>query len=249
MGPTLKMTPKPWIGIPTRSYEKTNSIGQNRPYVEAVLWAGGLPLFIPSVDPPVVQAYLDRIDGVLLPGSPTDINPSHYGAEPHSKLGKPSPERDAADFALLEFAEREKLPVFGICFGVQSLNVFRGGSLVQDIPSVVSNPATHDREGDPAARHIVHLTEGSLVARLAGSRDVEVNSFHHQAIEKPGRNLRVVATAPDGVIEGVEDTTGRFIVGVQWHPEREWSADPFSRALFTAFLKEAEKTRAQRHPV
>src|SRR5436190_710409 len=134
------MTTKPWIGIPTRSYEKTNSVGQNRQYIEAVLWAGGLPLFIPSVEPPVVQAYLDRV-------------------------------------------------------------------------------------GDPAARHIVRLTEGSLVARLAGSREVEVNSFHHQAIERPGRNLRVVATASDGVIEGVEDTTGRFIVGVQWHPERDWSAD------------------------
>src|SRR5262245_52795127 len=110
------MMAQPWIGIPTRSYEKTSSIGQNTHYIDAVLWAGGLPLLIPTVDPPVAESYLSLIDGILLPGSPTDVNPSYYGASPHPKLGKPSPERDATDFALLEFAQREDLPVFGICF-------------------------------------------------------------------------------------------------------------------------------------
>jgi putative glutamine amidotransferase len=236
------MTKKPWIGIPTRYNEKTDTIGQNRHYLDAVLWAGGLPLLIPTVNPPVVREYVDRLDGILLPGSSTDVDPAFYGATPHPKLGKGSPERDATDFALLEYGEKAALPVFGICFGVQSLNVYRGGKLVQDIPSVIPQPVPHDNP-EPPARHVVRLNEGSRLARLAGATTAEVNSYHHQSVETPGRDLRVVATAPDGVIEGVEDTAGRFIIGVQWHPEREWRTDPFARALFAAFIEEAGKTR------
>src|SRR5262245_46699192 len=188
---------KPWIGIPTRTYEKPDGIGQNRHYLDAVLWAGGLPVLIPSVQPPVVREYVELLDGILLPGSYTDVDPALYGAEPHPKLGKGSPERDATDFALLEHGEKTGLPILGICFGIQSLNVFRGGSLVQDIPSVVPNPAVHN-EAETAARHMVRLDTHSLLARLAGTVNAEVNSYHHQSVEQPGRDLRVVATAPDG---------------------------------------------------
>src|SRR5262249_35603805 len=129
---------KPWIGIPTRYHEKSETIGQIRHYLDAVLWAGGLPLMIPAVDDrDVVAEYVRHLDGVLLPGSPTDIDPKHYGASPHEKLGKLYPERDATDFAILDLVESDPaIPVLGICFGVQSLNVHRGGSLVQDIPAV-----------------------------------------------------------------------------------------------------------------
>jgi putative glutamine amidotransferase len=236
---------KPWIGIPTRYHEKSGYLGQIRHYLDAILWAGGLPLMIPTVgDPETVRAYTERIDGVLLPGSPTDIDPVRYGAEAHARLGKLYPERETTDFTLLDFSEKNNRPLLGICFGVQSLNVYRGGSLVQDIPSVVEKPVAHDNDDaadqpvDPA-RHMVRISEGSLIAKLAGKTEVQVNSYHHQAVQNTGRDLRPVAFAPDGVVEAVEDVRGRFIVGVQWHPERGFQNDPLSQALFKSLIEAA----------
>src|SRR5262245_19923976 len=199
---------KPWIGIPTRYHEKSEYIGQIRHYLDAVLWAGGLPLMIPTMDDrSLIAEYVRRVDGILLPGSATDIDPRHYGATAHEQLGKSYPERDATDFAILDLVESQQtMPVLGICFGIQSLNVYRGGSLVQDIPALVDRAVTHDEDdGKPAAHHLVRLDVESLIGGLAGRSEMEVNSYHHQAIEKPGRNLRVVACANDGVIEAVED--------------------------------------------
>ena len=232
---------KPWIGIPTRYQEKSEYVGQICHYLDAILWAGGLPLLIPTTgDREVIREYVERAQGILLPGSPTDIDPVHYGATPHSNLGRLYPERDATDFAILDLVETANLPVLGICFGVQSINVHRGGSLVQDIPSLIGDHQTHDEEdGKPPARHVVQIPQDSLIARIARRSEVEVNSYHHQSVQNPGRNLRPVAFAPDGVIEAVEDATGRFIVGVQWHPERGWKDDPFSQALFRSFIDEA----------
>jgi putative glutamine amidotransferase len=236
---------KPWIGIPTRYHEKSQYIGQLRHYLDAILWAGGLPLLIPTVtDDEVLKSYTERIDGVLLPGSPTDINPRLYGADPHPQLGKLYPERDKTDFTLLDYSEKHDRPLLGICFGVQSLNVYRGGSLLQDIPALVAEAVAHDTE-DAAdspvepARHMVRLSPDSLIARLAGKTDVVVNSYHHQAVQHTGRNLRPVAVAPDGVVEAVEDTRGKFVVGVQWHPERGFQTDPLSQALFKSFIEAA----------
>jgi putative glutamine amidotransferase len=236
---------KPWIGIPTRYHEKSQYIGQLRHYLEAILWAGGLPLLIPTVrDEEVLKSYTERIDGVLLPGSPTDVDPQLYGAAPHPQLGKLYPERDKTDFTLLDYAEKHDRPLLGICFGVQSLNVYRGGSLLQDIPALVADAVAHDTEdaadspADPA-RHMVRLSPESLIARLAGKNEVIVNSYHHQAVQHTGQNLRPVALAPDGVVEAVEDTRGKFVVGVQWHPERGFETDPLSQALFKSFIEAA----------
>jgi putative glutamine amidotransferase len=197
-----------------------------------------IPVFAPAE---TVAEYVERLDGILLPGSSSDIDPARYGAPPHPRLGKLTPEREALDFSLLEHADRARLPVLGICFGIQSLNVFRGGTLVQDIPSVVAAPVRHDDHGEPPepARHIVRLDRDSLLGRLADADTVEVNSFHHQGIEKPGKSLNAVAAAPDGVVEAVEDPSARFVVGVQWHPERSFRDDPFSQALFQAFIRAA----------
>src|SRR5437870_6514816 len=122
----MKSVKKPWIGIPTRYHEKSEYIGQIRHYLDAILWAGGLPLMIPTVnDRDIIADYVARVDGILLPGSPTDINPVHYGAPAHEKLGKLYPERDATDFAILDLIEsRKDVPLLGICFGIQSLNVY-----------------------------------------------------------------------------------------------------------------------------
>lgn len=239
---------KPWIGIPTRYHEKTEYWGQIRHYLDAVLWAGGLPLMIPSVgDREIILEYVKRIDGVLLPGSPTDIDPVRYGAEPHPKLGRRYPERESTDLVLLEQAEKMNLPLLGICFGVQSLNVYRGGSLIQDIPSLVTGNETHDVDDDAGqpARHLVRIAKESLIGRLAGNEQIAVNSYHHQSVQKPGRNLRPVAFAPDGVIEAIEDTSGRFMLGVQWHPERGWQNDEFSKALFRSFVERAATENAR----
>src|SRR5436190_6214670 len=187
---------KPWIGIPTRYHEKSEYIGQIRHYLDAILWAGGLPLMIPTTnDREIIREYVSRVHGVLLPGSPTDVDPAHYGASPHEKLGKLYPERDTTDFAILDFVEQAGLPLVGICFGVQSLNVYRGGSLVQDIPAVVDNAVAHDNDDaadNPShpARHLVRLSADSLIARLAGKAEIEVNSYHHQSVQTTGRNLR-----------------------------------------------------------
>jgi putative glutamine amidotransferase len=190
---------KPWIGIPGRYHEKTEYFGQIRHYLDAVLWAGGLPVLIPPVGAPsILKEYLARVDGVLLPGSPTDIDPAHYGATRHARLGRLYPERDATDFLLLDYVEKNDLPLLGICFGVQSLNVYRGGTLVQDIPSIVPGHEVHDRDNqDPGApaSHTIRIISDSLIGQLAGKTEAEVNSYHHQAVEKPGRNLRHVAFA------------------------------------------------------
>jgi putative glutamine amidotransferase len=202
-----------------------------------------IPTFVTPAD---MLEYASRLDGVLLPGSSSDIDPARYGEQPHPRLGKMVPDRDALDFALLEHSEKAQLPVLGICFGAQSLNVFRGGTLLQDIPALVEKPVPHDDGGDPKqpARHFVRLTRGSLLERLAGKDLVEVNSFHHQSAGQVGRNLQTVATAPDGVIEAIEDTNGRFVVGVQWHPERGYREDGFSQALFARFVQEAAKSKS-----
>jgi putative glutamine amidotransferase len=234
---------RPWIGIPTR-FQDDHTTGKIRLYLEPVLWAGGLPVMIPTfLAPDVVNEYLTRLDGVLLPGSTSDIDPARYGETPHERLGRMIPDRDRLDFALLEHSDRAGLPVLGICFGAQSLNVFRGGSLIQDIPSLVDGAVFHDDHGEPQqpARHPVRLGEGSVLARLAGLEVVDVNSFHHQSVGLVGVNLRAVATAPDGVIEAIEDVSGRFVVGVQWHPERTFQDDPFARALFSEFVQQAAR--------
>jgi len=237
----VKSPDKPWIGIPTRYHAASEIIGQIRHYLDAVIDAGGIPLMIPTVESPsVVGDYLDQADGILLPGSPTDIDPRLYSAAPHPKLGNLYPDRDSTDFAILKHAEAASLPILGICFGNQSLNVFRGGTLVQDIPSVVSDPVLHDE-----SRHSVRLEGGSFLSELAGSQDLDVNSFHHQSIERPGRNLRIAARAPDGVVEAVEDVTVRFVVGVQWHPERGWQDSEFAKRLFSAFVQAARKSKYQ----
>jgi len=144
---------------------------------------------------------------------------------------------------VLEEIEERRIPLFAICFGVQVLNVARGGTLVQDIRSQVPNALKHD-QGIPRDRHShrVKLLEGSLVAELAGVKETPVNSHHHQAIETLGRDLVATAWATDGLVEAVEDPRGdRFVLGVQWHPELGWQRDEFSRAMFSRFVTEARR--------
>lgn len=237
--------PRPLIGITTR-LDGENQFYLRRFYGEAVFEAGGAPLYLPLIpDVDYLTAVIGRLDGVMLSGSNSDLDPVSFGEEPHPRLGAVIPERDATDLLLLELAEQHAAPVFAICYGMQSLNVARGGSLFQDIEALVENPVKHE-QGRPADRpsHTIDVEPESILGQLAGRTRVRVNSSHHQAVKRVGRNLRVTARAADGIIEAIEDTRpDRFVLGVQWHPETGWERDPFSQALFARFVEAAAEKR------
>jgi putative glutamine amidotransferase len=233
---------RPLVGITMRQELSTERFYLARFYSEAVEAAGGAPLHIPLIpDSKYLEAVVDRLDAVLLPGSDSDVDPALYGREPHTRLGAVHPLKDATDMLVLKFAEARSLPLLAICFGMQVWNVFRGGALIQDIEAQVQGALKHE-QGAPRDRHShgVRLMPDSLVARMAGGEGLRVNSHHHQAVETLGRNLQATAWSADGLVEAVEDTSeGLWAVGVQWHPEIGWREDSFSRALFESFVKAA----------
>lgn len=221
---------------------ETNRFYLARYYSEAVEAAGGLPVHIPLIPKAdYIKGVMDTIDGLLLPGSDSDMDPLRYGREPHPNLGTVHPEKDATDLLALAEAETRAMPVFAICFGIQSLNVSRGGTLIQDIPSQHPDAIKHE-QGAPRDRpsHRVRILDGSNLRKLAPAETVAVNSHHHQALETLGRELVATAWAGDGLVEAVEDPRGdRFVLGVQWHPELGWERDGFSSALFARFVDQS----------
>jgi len=225
-----------------RLEQETQRFYLGRHYSEAVEAAGGVPVhlgLIPNAG--YISAAIDELDGFLLPGSDSDVDPLRYGVEPHPKLGTVQPIKDETDLLVLAEVEKRRLPLFAICFGMQVLNVSRGGTLIQDISSQVSNAIKHE-QGAPRDRpsHGIKLTKSSFLASLAGDDRALVNSHHHQAIDTVGRELVAVAWASDGLIEAVEDVRPEhFVIGVQWHPEMGWEEDRFSQALFNSFISAA----------
>lgn len=218
-------------------------------YGEAVEAAGGVPVHL-SLIPRVgyISEVLSHLDGVLLPGSASDVDPLRYGREPSPSLGAVHPLRDETDELVLAEVERRSIPLLAICFGMQIWNVVRGGTLIQDIQSHLPQAVKHE-QGAPRGRrsHRVSLHEGSRLATFAESESALVNSHHHQAVETVGDNLRATAWAPDGLVEGIEDVReDRWAVGVQWHPEIEWREDEFSTRLFYAFNEVAVKFNERR---
>jgi putative glutamine amidotransferase len=217
-----------------------------RYYSEAVEAFGGVPVhlsLIPSAE--YVGALMERLDGVLLPGSASDVDPKLYGHEPHAKLGSVHPLRDETDALVIEELERRRLPLLAICYGMQIWNVARGGTLIQDIASEIPGAIKHE-QGTPRDRrsHRVKLLPEGLLAHLARRDSTYVNSHHHQALGTVGRDLRATAWTSDGLMEAVEDTRGdRWAVGVQWHPEIGWEDDDFSCELFKAFIAATEEYR------
>jgi len=230
---------RPRIGITMRIELETDRFYLSRYYSEAVEAAGGAPVhisLIPRGD--YIGALMGGLDGILLPGSDSDVDPIRYGRDPHPRLGSVHPLKDATDALVLEEVERRGLPLLGICFGMQILNVSRGGTLIQDIRSELPEAIKHE-QGAPRDRrsHNVRLLEGSLIAQLAGEEGAFVNSHHHQAIETVGKELVATAWTSDGLVEALEDPRGdRFVLAVQWHPEIAWEHDDFSRAIFQRFV-------------
>jgi putative glutamine amidotransferase len=234
---------RPLIGITTRLNLAENTFYLRRYYAEAIAAAGGAPVYLPLIpEADYLTSMTERLDGLLLSGSNSDVDPARYGEEPHPRLGAVVPERDETDLGLLAICEERRLPVLGICFGAQSLNVARGGSLVQDLEAQLAGALKHD-QGAPYARpsHQISIESGSLLAELAGGNAARVNSSHHQAIKEVGRNLRAIAHSQDGVIEAIIDTRpDRFVLGVQWHPEWGWERDRLSQAIFARFVAAAK---------
>ncbi|MGA7839767.1 MAG: gamma-glutamyl-gamma-aminobutyrate hydrolase family protein [Candidatus Acidiferrales bacterium] len=241
------------IGIPyrTKKEELSNKRDAYDKYLAAVKYAGAEPVEISlGLTPEELQDLALTLDAVVLSGSPADVEPSLFHAARSPKTADPDAARERTDFALLDHAVTEQKPVLAICYGVQSLNVFLGGPLVQDIPSEIHTRIQHAWTGHegPEPHHEVTLDPGSRLAQMAGGNQVRVNSSHHQSVLRPGRNLRVVAHAPDGVIEAVEWTgDANWIVGVQWHPERMVATDDFAQSLFRELAAAAIVRKAPVH--
>lgn len=216
----------------------------SRHYSEAIEAAGGAPVHISLIqDSAYISSVMDSMDGILLPGSDSDVDPLRYGHEPHQALGQVHAIKDETDLLVLGEVEKRGLPLFGICFGMQVLNVSRGGTLVQDIASQLPGAIKHE-QGPPRDRpsHRIKLLEGSFLTTLAADEGAVVNSHHHQAVEKLGGNLVATAWTSDGVVEALEDPrSDRFAIAVQWHPELGWRQDTLSQSLFSYFIAEATR--------
>jgi len=218
-------------------------------YERAVALAGGEPVRIAlGQSPDEIKKMLEHCDGVLLPGSKADVDPARFNAARSSHTAAADPGRDAVDHLLLEDAYRRHKPVLGICYGLQSLNVYRAGSLVQHIESAIN----HSAGRAVANAHTVKIEPGSKLAGIVGaSQAMAVNSSHHQSADVVGKGLRVVARSPDdGIIEALEGIApGHFVLAVQWHPERSVNDGPevaeSAHAIFRAFIAAAKAKRAQ----
>jgi putative glutamine amidotransferase len=243
------------IGIPWRTTEEQHQ-GERKKldyYFSSVRKAGGEPVDV-DLDQPAnaLTSQLDDLDGFVLPGSPADVDPARYRAAIHPKSAPFDANREQTDGQILEHSFKTGKPVLAICFGCQFLNVYQQGTLIQDLKSERSEVLPHGiTDLPPGAKtgdlqHEATFEPGSLVARLNGGPTGTINSSHHQAIDKPGKDLAVTAHAPDGTIEAVEWTGGPgWVVGVQWHPER-MPDDGLAQALFTDFVAAAERARNAR---
>jgi putative glutamine amidotransferase len=252
------ISPVPRIAIPeptsTDAAYNQRSLPQ---YIHAIKAAGGIAIPIALHESPASQArILASCSAILLPGSPADVDPTRYGQEAVPATAARDVAREAADDLLLQDAFTQGKPILGICYGLQSLNVWRRGSLIQDLPQAPEAGAAivnHQPGREVQNAHPVLVTPGSRISGLGpkGGREdlrLSVNSSHHQAIDRPGEQLVVAAISPvDGVIEALEGTEPRqFVVAVQWHPERSYESSEASRTLFAAFLEAARSWASSR---
>jgi len=247
---------RPRVGIPWRTSadedraKATGQRGKNEDYLKAVEKAGAEGVMVPVKDRKERDLLLPMLDAFVLPGSPADIEPARYGAVNQGLSAPPDPAREETDRAILNHAFAERKPVLAICYGCQLLNVYLGGTLIQDLEAETGTKTPHQKKDlapqsktepkeDPA--HSATFESESRLSALAESSQVIINSSHHQAIQEPGRNLRITSRATDGTIEGVEWTgDANWITGVQWHPER-MLGDAFSERLFRDFVAAAAK--------
>jgi putative glutamine amidotransferase len=233
------MSRRPLIGVTLDSeqpggYSKYPWYALRRNYLDAVAAAGGLPVAVPH-DAALAGDYLDRLDALVVTGGAFDVDPSLYGDAARHATVLLKENRTVAELALTSAALARDMPVLGICGGQQLLAVVLGGTLIQHIPDAVADALPHEQPNprhEPG--HTVTVVAGTLLHRIVGTTQMQVNSAHHQAVRDPGPRAVVNATAADGVIEGVEDAGRRFCLGVQWHPE--YFIDPGDRRIFDALI-------------
>ena len=245
---------RPLIGVTTsevRAAERIRQTPESEPkvremalgmtYLRALEGAGALPMVIPPLPAEAIEPLLGRLDGICLSGGP-DLDPDTYGAGRHPELGPTEPDLDRFELALARRADELEMPILAICRGTQALNVARGGSLHQHLPEITLEiPHRQGTPGDQTS-HFVEIEPGSRLAAALGDDEVvvpdalDVNSFHHQAIERLGTGLKVTARAPDGTIEAVEDPARAFLIGVQWHAETLVHR-AYEAALFRRFVE------------
>jgi putative glutamine amidotransferase len=209
-------------------------------YIESLKHAGAVPVIIPP-QPENASDILDGVDGLLLAGG-DDCDPSEYGEERHPSCEPMDPRRQQNDVGLARLARERGIPTLGICLGLQMMNVASGGTLIQDIDSAIETEIIHASEPSDRHRHDVSIDGSTRLGRIVGAHVLNVNSSHHQAVGRVGEGLRVTAQAPDGIVEGLEDPSHPFYVGVQWHPE-DMMGEASAAAIFGAFI-EAARHRA-----
>ena len=233
---------RPIIGITVDAekpggYSKFPWYALRENYAGVVVKAGGLPMFLPH-EPRLAEAFLDRIDGLIVTGGAFDVDPALYGANSVHETVTLKEARTQFEMAITKGAMARALPLLGICGGQQLLNVALGGTLIQHIPDSVKNPLAHEQpnpRNEPG--HSVAIAAGTKLREIVGVAEMRVNSAHHQAAAAVVAPAVINAVAPDGVIEGVENPALEFCIGVQWHPEFE--VDPHDIRIFEAFVAAA----------
>lgn len=239
---------QPLIGV-TSDYHKGGDIlkgpayfiGEN--YISAVKKAGGIPIVLPySSDRKIVESLAERIDGLLITGGNFDINPVLYGEDPIDEIGELNNKRTAFEMKIARIALRTDMSVLGICGGEQLLNIAGGGSLYQDIEAQVKGASNHQQKMPKSEmHHSVIIKPGTKLHSILECETIEVNSTHHQSIKEAGKGFVFNAKAPDGIIEGIESESHRFVLGVQWHPEALYRKEERFKRLFETFIKSCKK--------
>jgi putative glutamine amidotransferase len=250
------MPPVPLVGLPSDrkqiGHHPFQAVGEK--YIRGVTdGAGCLPVLLPSMNPPLdLRELLSQLDGLLLTGSLSNIEPHHYSDEPSYPGNLHDPSRDATTLPIVPLAIEMKVPVLAVCRGFQEVNVALGGTLhqkVHEIPGFDDHREDLDDELDVqyAPVHPVRLAPGGLLAGIAGADEVMVKSLHGQGLRTPGRGLVVEATAPDGLVEAVRlDSPDTFLLAVQWHPEWKVRDNPFYLGIFQSFAAACRERAALR---
>ncbi len=233
-------SPRILIPTPIQDSEKRRfAMGKN--YVKSLVACGAIPVLLPTVvSRESWRAMYESADGVLLSGG-GDVDPARFGELPHEKTYGVDPERDEVEMALARWALQDDKPLFAICRGIQVVNVALGGSLIQDLPSQQRSDVPHDGTASGFERHqaahTVHVEPGTHIAQIVGPGELEVNSFHHQALKRVADGLVVTSRSPDGVVESVELPGKRYYIGVQWHPEEMAADREDMMRLFRTFVE------------
>ena len=231
---------KPLIGITPSFDPRTGLLSLQESYGEAVAASGGIPVaFLLSEDPGVLLEAFKRCDGILLSGG-ADMDPGSYKEARISACGRSATRRDDMEIFLARRALKKNLPVLGVCRGMQLMNVAAGGTLYQDMYAQITDRPIlrHTRTAaNMHPRHEIRIENDSFVYGSFQTDRVWVNSYHHQAVKTLAPGFRITARSPDGIIEAIEHTGRKFVVGVQWHPERLWRTEPVHRNIFAEFIR------------